>query len=105
MVEGKDSSKKRPPAEFDEIGGSIFHTGKLVILDSGFYVLQAIIELKKRGVYSSIFIKKRRYWPKYIKGDDIRQHFDEKEVGAADSLPGILDGQFFHVFAMKEPDY
>ena len=116
LVEGKDSPKEKPPAEYEEIGGNttslllrlcspIFHTGKLVILDSGFCVLQAIIELKKRGVYSSALIKKRRYWPKYIKGDDIRQHFDDKEVGAADSLPGTLDGQSFHVFAMKEPDY
>ena len=36
-------------------------TGKVVILDSGFCVLQAIIELKEKRVYVSVMIKKRRY--------------------------------------------
>ena len=68
-------------------------------------MLQAIIELRKRGVYSSALIKKRRYWPKYIDGDAVRQHFDSKEVGSTDSWPGILDNHDFHMFAMKESDY
>ena len=39
---------------------SIFHIGMVVILYSGFYVLRAIIELKKRGLSASahIFLKK-----------------------------------------------
>jgi hypothetical protein len=83
----------------------IFHTGKLVILDSGFCVLQVIIEMRKRGVKSSALIKKRFYCPKYINGDAVGQHFDAKEVGSADSWPSELDNQDFHVFAVKEPDY
>jgi hypothetical protein len=47
---------------------SIWHSGKVVILDSGFCVLQAIINLKKRGLYAGAVIKKRRYWPSYIQG-------------------------------------
>ena len=48
---------------------SIWHTGKLVILDSGFCVLKALINLKKkRGLYAGAVIKKRRYWPSYIQG-------------------------------------
>ena len=39
----------------------LFATGKVVILDSGFCVLLAIIELQKRGVFSSALIKKRKY--------------------------------------------
>ncbi len=50
-------------------------------------------------------IKKRCYWPKYIDGDGINKHFEDKEVGDADALPGTLDGQKFHIFAMKEQDY
>jgi hypothetical protein len=55
LVEGKDHPKERPKANYDDKGKtaglllrlckSLFGTGKLVILDSGFCVFQAIIEL------------------------------------------------------------
>ena len=77
----------------------------VVILDSGFCVLKAIIELRKKGIFASALIKKRQYWPKFICGDDIKAHFDGKEVGATDSWAGKLDDIPFHVYAMKEPDY
>jgi hypothetical protein len=49
---------------------SIWHSGKVVILDSGFCVLQALIInfKKKRGLYAGAVIKKRKYWPKFIQG-------------------------------------
>ena len=50
----------------------IFARGSVVVLDSRFCVLKGIIELKKRGVYTSALIKKCCYWPKNIKGDDIK---------------------------------
>ena len=77
----------------------------VIILDSGFCVLKGIVELKKLGVYASALIKKRKYWPKYIKGDAIKQHFDEKTVGDCDSWKGKMEEVPFHVYAMKEPDY
>ena len=36
----------------------------------GFCVVQGIIELLKKGVYAGAQIKKRRYWPKFVKGGD-----------------------------------
>ena len=84
---------------------SIFHNGMVVILHSGFCVLRAIIELKKRGVFASTIIKKRRYWPKHVDGDSINMHFENKEIGHADSLPGKMDDVPFHIYGMKEPDY
>jgi hypothetical protein len=115
LVEGKDHPKERPKADYDDKGKtaglllrlckSLFGTGKVVILDSGFCVLQAIIELKKLGVYASALIKKRRYWPKYIKGDEIKEAFADKEIGYQDRLPGELDGTKFDLFCMKEADY
>ena len=84
---------------------SLWGTGKIVVLDSGFCVLKSIIELKKKGVFSAALIKKRRYWPKYIDGDGIKSHFHNKKVGDVDALPGTLDEIPFHVFAMKEPVY
>ena len=56
-------------------------------------------------MYASALIKKHRYWPKYIKGDDIKSHFDGKDVGNCDSWKGQMDEVDFHVYAMKEPDY
>ena len=50
---------------------SIHHSGRVVIMDSGFCILKALTKLASVGVYSSAVIKKRRYWPKYIRGDDI----------------------------------
>ena len=57
------------------------------------------------GVYASALIKKRRYWPKHIKGQEINDYFEMEEVGATKRLPGMLDGVKFDVFAMKEPEY
>ena len=83
----------------------IFHLGFVVILDSGFCVLKGIVELCKKGVFASALIKKRRYWPKYICGDEVKEHFNDKEVGDADSWGGKLEDVPFHVFTIKEPDY
>ena len=51
------------------------------------------------------YIKKRRYWPKYVDGDGIDMHFVGKAVGECDALKGNLDGVDCYVFGMKEPDY
>ena len=83
---------------------SIWDTGRVVVLDSGFCVLTALIALEKHGLFAHALIKKRRYWPKYICGDAIKSHFAGKPVGFVDALPRTLDGVPFYVFAMKEPD-
>jgi len=115
LVEGKDRPRQIPPPKYHEFGKtsglllrlteSIRHTGRVVIMDSGFCVLKALIDLSNAGVFSSAVIKKRQYWPKYIPGDDIDKHFDGKEVGVVESLPGTLAGKAFKVFAIKEEDY
>ena len=115
MVEGKDRPRDLGQQQFDDLGATvglllrlllpIFNLGMMVILDSGFCVLKGIVELQKNGVYASALIKKRRYWPKYICGEDIKSHFADKEVGATDAWAGKLDGVPFHIYAMKEPDY
>ena len=75
------------------------------VLDSGFCVLQAIVELKKRGVFAHALIKKRRYWPKHVPGEQIIQHFADKAIGSADAIKGELDEVPFYIYGMKEPDY
>ena len=115
LVEGKDRPPERGQPSFNDKGKtvgllqrltkSLWYTSKTVILDSGFCVLQGLVELRKRGVFAAALIKKRKYWPKHIRGDEIAQHFADKEVGTADAWAGELDGVRFHVFSMKEPDY
>jgi hypothetical protein len=83
----------------------LWGTAKCVVLDSGFCVVKGIVELKLRGVFSAALIKKRRYWPKYIEGERIKAHFDDKAIGTVDAIRGELDEVPFHVFCMKEEDY
>jgi hypothetical protein len=115
LVEGKDCPNERPPKQFDNLGKTVglllrlckplWGTAKMVVLDSGFCVLKGIVELKKRGVYAAALIKKRRYWPKHINGDDVKAHFEDKDVGEIGALGGTMEEVPFHVYAMKEPDY
>ncbi len=90
LVEGKDE----PPQvrkEFErsgKTGGLLLlrmlqayhHTGQYVVLDLGFCVLKAIVDLQKVGVYSAALIKKRKYWPKGVPGEAMRSHLDEEGV-------------------------
>jgi hypothetical protein len=116
LVEGKSRPRQMGPMEHDDKGGKtiglqlqltnpVWGTGKEVILDSGFCVLKGIIELKKRGVFAGALVKKCRYWPKYIRGDDIKAQFESKEVGDIDAWHGTLDNIPFHLFCMKEPAF
>jgi hypothetical protein len=87
LVEGTDRPCELPRPKFEDIGGStvglllcmlqpIYHRVFLAVLDSGFCVLKAIIDLTKKEL-----IKKGLYWPKQIRGDDIKDRFADKEVG------------------------
>ena len=78
IVEGKDKLKEIGKDKYHEYRKTrgliirlctpLFMTGKVVVLDSGYCVLLAVIALKKMGVFSSTLIKKRIYWPQYVKG-------------------------------------
>ena len=76
-----------------------------MVLDSGFCVLQGLVELKKNSIYSHALIKKRRYWPKHVPGDAIIEDFNNKEVRETDAICGELDGVWFYLYGMKEPNY
>ena len=115
MVEGKDTPKEGPAKEFLSLGKTvglllrltrpIWGSSKVVVLDSGFCVLQGIAQLRKKGVFAAALIKKRKYWPKYIDGDRIKAHFKDKEVGTVDAMKGSLDGVNVQVHCFKEPEY
>ena len=117
LQEGKDAPKELRHVNSDtnkhgktcglllRLCKSLYFTGKIVVLDSGFCVLQALVELKKLGVYAHAVIKKRRYWPKYVKGDDMDNSMADKEVGEVGVWQGVLDGVTFFYFMMKEPAF
>ena len=88
-----------------QLAKPFWSTGKVFVLDSGFCVLQAIVELKKQGLFAAALIKKCRYWPKHVPGDEIIAHFNDKEVGAVDTIKGTMDSISFHIHGMKEPVY
>jgi hypothetical protein len=51
-------------------------------------------------------IKIRRYWPKYIRGDNIDKRFEKTEVGVLVAcVARKLEQESFVIFCMKEEDY
>ena len=100
LVEGKEHPRQAGPLEFEDLGGktvglllrmikSYFDTGRYVIIDSGFCVLKGLIQLRKKGVFSCYFIKKRIYWPETVPGKEMEDHFLEVEVGETDSIQSM----------------
>ena len=108
IVKGKDKPKERGKDKYNEYGktGSLililcnplFMTVKVVILDSGFCVLLYVIALKKMGVFSAALNKKRRYWPRYVKGEVIKSHFEDTPLGDSQIFPGEINGVKFDLF-------
>ena len=102
MVEGKDRPREIGPQEFStycKTAGlmlrmlkSYFGAGKYVILDSGFCVLQAILELKQHGIYSCALITKRCFWLTGVPGDAMDKRMETKEVGEVDAVQGSQGG-------------
>jgi hypothetical protein len=84
-----------------------FHTGKYVVLDSGFCVLKGIIKLREMGLFACALIKKRQSWPVGVPGDAMQARFDRSgvNVGDVDAVSGTQDGVPYNLWGMKEPDY
>jgi len=116
MVEGKD----HPPqvaersSELGKTTGllmrmlqSYFATGWYVVLDSGFCVLKALIQLIKLGMFACAVIKKRWYWLAFVPGEAISREFDNLELKVGDTLAiyGKSDGKEYFFWALKEPSY
>lgn len=115
LVEGKVSPPQRDKPIHDDKGptvgllmrlcSTLYNTGKVVILDSGFCVLRGLIELRKVGVFASAVIKKRRYWPKDVPGDVIDERVKDKGLGYSDSVKGHQDQVPYNLFMMKDKDF
>ncbi len=116
MVEGKD----HPPQvaeRYSELGKttgllmrmlqSYFASGRYVVLNSGFCVLKALVQLKKVGMFACAVIKKLWYWSAFVPGEAISREFDNLELKVGDSLAifGKLDSKEYFFWALKEPSY
>ena len=53
------------------ITNPLWVTGKVVVMDSGFCVIEGLIAMVKKGVLGSELIQKRRYWPKGVPAEEI----------------------------------
>lgn len=83
----------------------IQHTKRHVFLDSGFCVVGALTTLTNLGLLGTICIKKRRYWPAGIPGDDIVNDFLHKPMFQCRATKLIDGGHPFHVFAMRDTSH
>ena len=55
----------------------------------GLCVTKGLVELQKKGVLGAVLVKKRRYWPANIKGDEIDAQFALKEVVNNDAVKQV----------------
>ena len=102
LVEGKDRPQELGPLEYSprgHTGGLLLHmlksyfgSGKYIILESGFCVLTALVELRKKGLFACAQIKKRRLWSMDVPGHEIDSHLKDLEVGETEAIQGSIDG-------------
>ena len=58
-------------------------------------------------MFACALVKKRCYWPTLVPGQAMQDHFDMEgmEVGDTNAIQGVMDGQPYNLWGMKEPDY
>ncbi len=87
LVKGKDHPNELGPPEYDDHGGKtvglllhmlkcVFHSGQCIVLDSGFCILQAIVELRREGVFAKALVK-HHYCPTLVPGMHILEYFQD----------------------------
>lgn len=79
--------------------------GIVVVMDSAFCLMDAVVALRNEGIYTATVAKKRAYWPRNIPGDDVLAHMAGKPVGELHGRRGKLNGVPFHIFAVSHRRY
>ena len=67
--------------------------------------MKGLVELRKKRVFASAVIKKRRYWPKYVPGKAMDDHMSSRSLGDTSSVKGTLDGTPYNLFMMRDKDW
>ena len=88
IAKGKEPPKELGQKNYSEFGQTVrmmlqmcktlYGTGKSVLMGSGFCVSRGIVELARKGVYRSLLIKKKKYWPKGVPGAAIDAYFEDR---------------------------
>ena len=111
IAQGKDA--QNIPVEFDDSERTVgllvcltrgnWGSERVIILDSGFWALQGIIDLMKKGVFSSVLIKKHQHWPSLINGYLLDKKLIHAVTSTRSSIKGTLDNFKYTIFCLKEP--
>ena len=115
MVEGKAHPCQSVPLYFEDLGvktvglllsmmKSYFATGRYLILDSGLFVFEGLIQLRKKVFFYAV-IKKKRYCPYVDPGKYMENRFGEVEVGDTYDIQGTVGDVIYNLWEMKEPNY
>lgn len=117
LVEGKDHPPQikvaheqlgKTPGLLVRMTDTIQATNRVVVLDSGFCTLRGLIELRARGVYASVVIKRKRYWPRHVPGDELEQRASSLNIGehvcrkGTMAIPGGVAPHPFYLVAMRD---
>ena len=88
IIDYKDRPQGMVQKEFNEKGEMkgltvrmikpVRGTGKVVIMDSGFCILEGLVLMVENDVLGSAFVNKWRYWPKGVPVEDILWHIQKK---------------------------
>jgi hypothetical protein len=83
----------------------IHRTGKVVTGDSGFCVKAGVTALHAHGVFGQFLIKKRRYWPQKVPGDQIDEYMKGKALGVVELFVQDLGGTLSYIHCCRDADY
>jgi len=56
-------------------------------------------------LYTTAVVKKKRFWPKGIDGDEIVAHMENKNVGDCEAKRGTIDNKPFYLSATKDSKF
>ena len=114
LVEGK-KTPSQVPVEFGDLSPTtglvlrmtkpLFSSGRVVIMDSAFCVLDAVKGLADRGLFTATVAKKRAYWPRGVCGTDLVAHMKDKPVGELHTRQGNYKGMPFLLFCVNHRLY
>lgn len=83
----------------------LFGSGSIVIHDAGFSSIPALCQLKKKGVFASCLIKKKRFWPKFTDGGRHEAHMAQRAIGDCDAIQAQFAGEDYAIYLLKDTTY